>query len=210
MKVLTASAMALIGILNTGCTAVGIRTVEEARYDVVLSEGEFEVRDYKDAVIAETVVNETYERAGSTGFRRLAGYIFGKNRKEQKIAMTAPVIQEDVGEKIAMAAPVIREGTEKGWRMAFVMPAEYELETLPEPIDSNVVLKKVPGKRMATLRYSGSLTAERIREHTEKLMEWIKAKKLRVVSAPRSAGYDPPWTLPALRRNEIHIEIERD
>jgi hypothetical protein len=210
MKEFQTATVILIAILNAGCTVVGIRTVEQAKYDVVLSEGAFEVRDYKDAVIAETVVDEPYERAGNAGFRRIAGYIFGKNRQKQKIAMTAPVIQENVGEKIAMTAPVVREGTEKGWRMAFVMPAEYELETLPEPNDPRVVLKKAPGKRIATVRYRGTMTSESIQEYGDKLTEWIKEKKMRAVSSPRSAGYDPPWTVPALRRNEVHIEIERD
>jgi len=208
MNTKAASVMVAVGILNAGCTVVGIRAVEEARYDVVVSEGDFEVRDYKGAVIAETVVNEEYEDAGGTGFRRLAGYIFGKNRKKTKIAMTAPVIQEHIGENIAMTAPVVREGTEKGWRMAFVMPAEYSLETLPEPLDPNVVLKKVPARRVATLRYRGSLTEISIETHTDRLMEWLKKKSLKAVSPPRSAGYDPPWTVPMLRRNEVHVEVE--
>jgi hypothetical protein len=171
---------------------VGIRTTEEAPYKVLTKDGRMEVRQYESLIVAETVVEANYERSGNIAFRRLGGYIFGDNQQEQKVAMTAPVLQEPV---------------EGNWTMTFVMPADHTMQTLPDPTDSNVVLKTEPPRKVASIRYSGVMTEKRMKEQAEALQAWLDEQGYEVVSAPRSAAYDPPWTAPMMRRNEVHIDV---
>ena len=198
----------LLGILATGCTVFGIRTVEEAGYKVILKDGRFQIREYADALVAETVVDADYGKAGSVAFRRLAGYIFGDNKSTAKIPMTAPVIQEKASERIAMTAPVMQEKSGQGWRMTFVLPARYTLGTVPEPLDPKVVIGKETGRRVAVIRYSGWLSEASMETNAGKLKGWIEQKRYKATSPPRLAAYDPPWTAPFLRRNEVHIDVE--
>ena len=200
------------GLLTTSCSMVGIRTVEEAPYDVVSQEGAFEIREYHPIVVAETTVEADYDEAGNKAFRRLFRYISGKNETRTSIAMTAPVLADPgattKGESIAMTAPVLGEQAGESWRYAFVLPADYTLETAPTPASPDVRLAEVPRRTVAVLRYSGSRDEESMREKTEALREWIVSKGIEPTSAPRSAGYDPPWTLPFLRRNEVMFDVD--
>jgi hypothetical protein len=199
-------------LLSTGCSMVGIRTVEEARYDVLAQEGPFEIREYHPLVIAETTVEASYDEAGGKAFRRLFGYISGKNETRASIAMTAPVLANPDrgtdGESIAMTAPVLGEQRVDGWRYAFVLPADYTLETAPSPANPEVRLAEVPRRTVAVIRYSGSRSEEAMLEKSQDLRDWIASKGIEPTSAPRSAGYDPPWTLPFLRRNEVMFDVE--
>lgn len=184
---------------------------EEVPYTVerTLDSG-VEIRRFGDTVIAETVIESgTFGDAGNAGFRRLAGYIFGDNRGEQKIAMTAPVaMAPDGGQKIAMTAPVSTErDSGGGWRVAFYMPAGYTLETLPQPLDPRVTLRVVPGRLVAALRFSGRGTAEQFAEHTVELTQALADAGIESVGAPWTARYNAPWVLPLLRRNEAMIEV---
>jgi effector-binding domain-containing protein len=201
-------ALFLNSLFLAGCSMVGIRNTEQAAYEVIFRQDEVEIRNYKELIIAETEIDGDYNNSGSIGFNRLAGYIFGRNIQKQQIPMTSPVYREAVSEKIAMTAPVIQQKTNQKWSMAFVMPAEYSLETLPEPLDPMVVIKQIPSKKVAVLVYSGSLNAERITDKSQQLLSWLKANQYTPLSIARSAAYDPPWTIPALRRNEIHIDID--
>jgi hypothetical protein len=159
-------------------------------------------------VVAQTEVNADYKNSSSQGFQRLAGYIFGNNKKQQKMAMTAPVIQEQEAETIAMTAPVLQQKSGSVWLMAFILPQGYSLSNAPEPLDSAVVIKEIPGKKTAVIRYSGSLSEQGIEEKSEELKSWLSQQGYKAISSSRSAAYDPPWTLSFLRRNEIHIDIE--
>jgi effector-binding domain-containing protein len=201
-------ALFLNSLFLAGCSMVGIRNTEQAAYEVIFRQDEVEIRNYKELIIAETEIDGDYNNSGSIGFNRLAGYIFGRNIQKQQIPMTSPVYREAVSEKIAMTAPVIQQKTNQKWSMAFVMPAEYSLETLPEPLDPMVVIKQIPSKKVAVLVYSGSLNAERITDKSQQLLSWLKANQYTPLSIARSAAYDPPWTIPTLRRNEIHIDID--
>jgi hypothetical protein len=192
----------------TGCTVFGIRTVEQAQYSVLLEDGAIQIRQYKGFIVAETTVEAEYKESSSIGFRRLAGYIFGKNKRDETIAMTAPVLQEETGEKISMTAPVVQEKIGTNWRMSFVMPAKYTMDTLPAPIDPNVVLREIQGKKVAAITYRGLLSEENIEKKSKALEGWLEDKGYTIISQPRSAGYDPPWTIPFLRRNEVLIDIE--
>ncbi len=202
----------LFVILNTlflsACSIFGISSVEEAGYNVLKDNANIQIRQYKPLLTAQTEVEANYETASSKAFQRLFDYISGNNKKQQKIAMTTPVIQEKQSEKIAMTAPVFQEKSDKTWFMSFVLPVDYTLANAPVPLDSSVVLKEVPSKKVAVLTYTGFLSEQTIDEKTNELKSWLESNGYKAISLSRSAGFNPPWTLPFLRRNEIHIDIE--
>jgi hypothetical protein len=170
-----------------------------------------EIRDYKPMIAAEVTVTGERKEAISEGFRLIADYIFGNNEPKAKIAMTTPVTQQadakKSGEKIAMTAPVIQQGDGKSWKVQFIMPAEYTLATLPKPVNPVVKLREVKGKQMVVIRFSGSTGDENIAKRTAELQAYVKANKLRTKGEPVLAFYDPPWTLPFFRRNEVMLEL---
>jgi hypothetical protein len=195
-------------LLLAGCSVLGKRTAAEPPYTVLAGAGEYEVRQYAGMVVAETVVEGEYARTSGPAFSRLAGYIFGKNRSKTKISMTAPVLQEQASEKLAMTAPVIQEKKGTAWVMAFVMPEGSTLSSLPEPLDPSVTLRKVPARRIGVIRYSGMHSESNLESNAAKLAVWLESKGYRMISRPRAASYDPPWTIPFMRRNEVHIDVE--
>lgn len=207
------SSISLLFILPliSGCSVFGINSVEEASYAVVKAQEHFELRRYEPMVIAETYVEGEFDDSGDEAFRQLFRYISGDNIPSSKIAMTAPVIVDNSepqsGEKISMTAPVLEELQGSGWRYMFVLPAEFSIEDAPVPLNQKVKLTTEPEKRVAVLRFSGFLDEDRINEYTELLTQWIESNGLTPVSKPRWAGYNPPWTIPFLRRNEIMIEV---
>lgn len=198
------------GIVVLGAVMWGpiVSNVEQAKYNVVESSGSIEIRDYAPKIIAQTEVAGERKEAINQGFRTIADYIFGNNTSAQKVAMTAPVMQQQ-SEKIAMTAPVMQTGDGNNWSVAFVMPDEYTMEALPKPNNDLVKLIEVPGKRFAAIRFSGLASDENLQGHTEKLKAYIESNNLSVISAPAYAFYNPPWTLPFMRRNEIMIEISK-
>ncbi len=187
----------------------GVVDVEEASYEVLSEHGSIELREYAELVLVETQVDADFEEAGEIAFRRLFAYISGANSSNDEIAMTAPVIAsgEAQGEQIAMTAPVLSQREETGWRYAFVLPASFTIESAPLPLNTSVALAKRPSQKVAALRLSGSWNEAELREQAKVLIEWIEAEGLVATSSPRFAGYNPPWTLPFLRRNEIMIEV---
>ena len=177
--------------------------VEEPRYNVIESDGRIEVREYAPMIVAETQVLGTRKEAIRQGFRRIAAYIFGSNTPAQKIAMTAPVTQQQTSIPCDSAEPVDRQA----WIVRFVMPATYILETLPAPNDSRVKLLSLGARRYVVIRFSGSSNDQNIRRHLDMLRKHVDEQNLRILGHPVMAFYDPPWTLPFLRRNEIWLEI---
>ena len=186
-----------------------VQAIEETKHEVIESEGDFELRQYPPHIVAETLVEGDFITVGNEAFRRLAGYINGQNRRKQTIPMTAPVSQEADSVKIPMTAPVNQERAGEKWRIAFLMPAAYALETLPEPLDSRVELKKVPERLMAALKYSGTWSKSRYEVKQEQLMEWIERRGLKQIGEPVFARYNPPFTPWFLRRNEVLIPVDR-
>ena len=197
----------IIGSFSLG--AGEVMAIEESSYTVVEQVDSFELRMYEPSIVAETLVEGDFSEVGSEGFRRLAGYIFGKNRKQQDIDMTAPVSQESASEKIAMTAPVSQETVDGKWRITFTMPAEYSMETLPMPLDDRVILKQEPGRLMAAIRYSGTWSRARYQEKEASLRSFIGEHALKIVGEPVFARYNAPYTLWFLRRNEVLIPVER-
>ncbi|MGV8804886.1 MAG: SOUL family heme-binding protein [Polaromonas sp.] len=206
--------------------------VEEPKFEVLAQDGNYEIRKYGAVIIAETLVQGDIGAASEKGFRLIADYIFGNNqapasvppaaaeqKSSEKIAMTAPVVAEPVAgsSKIAMTAPVTVEPaadalsiqTASQWRIHFVMPSQYTLASLPKPKNEAVKLRELPPATFAVLSYSGLNTTSRVQEKTEELQRWMASKNIEPLGPPQLARYDPPWTLPMWRRNEIKIEIRR-
>jgi effector-binding domain-containing protein len=183
--------------------------VAEPKFSVVATQGDIEIRAYPSAIVAEVEVAGERKQAINEGFRLIAGYIFGGNTPRQKISMTAPVTQQR-GEKIAMTAPVTQQGKGDVWKVRFVMPEGYTLETLPRPNDERVKLIAVPSKRFVVIRFSGSQGDKNMKPHQEKLLEYVRDHKLLTTGEPILAFYNPPWTLPFLKRNEVMVELLSD
>lgn len=196
---------------------------EEPKFEVLSKDNSIELRRYAPFVVAETWVEGDMSEASNKGFRAIAGYIFGDNKaaggtEPAKIAMTAPVTLEPAAasQKIAMTAPVTIEPQAgetltlegaKRWRVHFVMPSQYTLATLPKPNNAAVTLREVPAKTWAVLSFSGFNTEARVQQHTDELLAWVGARKMTRMGSPQLARYDPPWTLPMFRRNEIMVEV---
>ncbi len=206
----------LLSLLLTGCSVVGIRSdTEQPNYVVVEQlDDDVEVRRYGPRVYAETVVEDDAgaEESRSAAFRILADYIFGANRGEDEIAMTAPVETRDRGDKIAMTAPVETAPADEGggYAMRFFLPAGYSLESAPEPTDSRVRLGRLPEQTMAVLRFSGGRGEERVAEKKARLLARLETTSWRPTGEPVAYLYDPPWTIPFLRRNEVAVPVTKD
>jgi hypothetical protein len=186
--------------------------IEEPAYRLIESDGSFELRQYAPQVVVETRVEGGFESAGNVAFGRLFRYISGNNVAQQKIAMTAPVTQSGDaprGEKIAMTAPVSQVADGKAFRVAFVLPAEYSLETAPKPLDPTVQVRKVPARLVAAWRYSGRWTEANYTDNERQLREAMKQRGLHGSGEPILARYNPPFTPWFMRRNEILIPVEQ-
>ncbi len=193
-------------------SAVPAQAIETPRYRVerTLADG-IEVRRYEPMLLAETTVATTdYRRAGNEAFRVLANYIFGDNQGRRDIAMTAPVEQRRArdGTGIAMTAPVEQRASEAGWTVTFMMPSEWQRETLPLPNDARVVIRELPERRIAAIRFSGTWSAKAFAAREAELVDAVTRAGLVMVGEPWTARYDPPWTPWFMRRNEILVELE--
>jgi hypothetical protein len=192
---------AFIAITLSGCSSVA-----EPSFSVVQAEPPFEIRDYAPMLVAETKARGDRDQAVNAGFRVLADFIFGSNTARTEIAMTAPVTQAK-GEEIAMTAPVTQAGEDGAWTIGFVMPANYTMATLPLPNDPRVTIREVAARRVAVVVYPGSSGETEVRAKTAALQLWMRRMGLDAAGSPVVARYDPPWTLPMFRRNEIQIEV---
>ena len=175
----------------------GPMTYESPAYEVEREIEDVEIRRYEPYVVAETYVRAPLERAGNGGFRRLAGYIFGDIRTvdggSTKIAMTTPVTQDLVGDT---------------YRVRFMMPSEYELDSLPNPTDERVTLVRVDGLLLGAISYSGRWSASGFDQHLRRLRSTLDAHGFSTVGEPIWARYDPPWKPWFLRRNEVLLPVE--
>ncbi|MCE8001044.1 MAG: heme-binding protein [Rhodobiaceae bacterium] len=201
------SVVMLIGLSSlAACSLFGGEAAPEPDYRVVLEEGAFEVRDY-DALV---VVKTTMADGSRSAFGRLFDYISGQNEAERKIAMTAPVLNAtaDAGTEIAMTTPVF-QSVEGVGEMIFVLTKGFTLETAPLPTDPKVSLATLPPRRLAVIRYSGALNAGAANQEA-RLRAWLETEGLQPDGPAEVAGYNPPWTLPPFRRNEVLIPVRID
>ena len=198
----------VLGMLALLAAPLMSQAIEEPAYTVERAGPVMEIRAYAPYVVAEVVVQGTADEASSQGFSLLAGYIFGKNRGERKMAMTAPVTQTAEPVKIDMTAPVTQSAAEGGgYRVQFVLPQSVTLATAPEPIDPQVQLREVPASRMAVIRYSGFWTQENQDEHLARLEAALRAEGQAWTGEPMLSRYNPPWTPWFMRRNEIWLRL---
>ena len=199
----------LIILLSTfflnSCVSVGI---EKAKYTVIERIGNFEIRQYKSQIIAETIVDSDFDNAGNIAFGKLFNYISGNNRKKESIAMTTPVNQKAGSEKISMTAPVNQQISENKWVISFLMPSKYTMETIPEPLDPNITLREINPRKIAAFRYSGSWSKKRYEANKARLEKFISDKQLQVIGEPIFARYNPPFQLWFLRRNDVLIPVK--
>ena len=166
--------------------------IESPSYKVIKSFEDFEIRNYDAMVVAKTEIkSEAYEESSSSGFRTIANYIFGGNKENQQIAMTSPVIME-MGEKSSMS---------------FVMPEEHAIENLPEPNSKNVEIIQIQPKTYAVLEFTGYANDKKIKKHTKRLLQFMKAENLVPIGTIKYLGYNPPWQVLG-RKNEVAVEVD--
>ncbi len=166
---------------------------EEPTYQLIEKSGAFEIRDYGSITIAEMMVNDDFDSAGSRAFGTLFGYISGKNQTKQKIAMTAPVMQQ--------------AEADGSYRVGFIAPSSYSLKSAPVPADPNVRLRELPSQRMAVIRYSGRWTEKNFREHEARLLVFIRDRKLGAMGSSIYARYNAPFVPWPMRRNEVMVPV---
>jgi hypothetical protein len=183
--------------------------LEEPAYSVIASTGNYEVRRYEPYLVAEVDVDGNFGSAGNDAFRMLAGYIFGDNVPEQKMAMTAPV-ESTAGTKMAMTAPVTSRsaGDTNRYTYAFVMERKYTLDTLPKPTNPEVRIVPREGRVMAVRRYSGTWSENRYRDNEDQLLAALNDNSIDVIGDPVFARYNAPFTPWFMRRNEVMVEID--
>ena len=182
----------LLFTLTLGAGSSMADSVEEPEFVSIANIGEVEIRSYPAVIQAVTTLRDSEET--TRGFRRLAGFIFGSNDAKHEISMTAPV-----QETLDVDHP----------ELAFTMPADYSMKNLPTPDDPAVSLNVVPARTVAVISFSGWATAAKIRNHKRQLQLVLHSHNIEYASGPILNQYNPPWTLPFLRRNEIMLEIER-
>jgi hypothetical protein len=203
--------LARISIGVVALTFAGaLMATEEPKFSILEKTPPFELRSYAPMILAEVQVEGDLDEASSQGFRLIAAYIFGQNQVSEKIAMTAPVAVEEQlpkSAKIAMTAPVNIESNSGKWTVSFVMPSEYTMESLPKPLNSKVQLRQIPAVKRAAITFSGFYNESKVAERTLELEDWMRTKNLQAVGSPKFARYNPPWTLPFMRRNEIMIDV---
>lgn len=200
-------ALILIGLALGGLMG-GCGSVEKADYTVLAEDDRFEIRRYEPYIVAETTVDAGFDEAGDIAFDRLYGYISGDNRTTDEIAMTAPVNQQARSEEIAMTTPVNQQASGDRYVVSFIMPSKYTMETLPQPNNPAVTLRRVPARTVAALRYSGSWSQQRYEDHLAKLRSLLAEKDFDPIGDPVFARYDPPFKPSFLRRNEVLIPVE--
>ena len=181
----------LLSLLLLGCSV----SAPEPKYTTVLSDGDFQIRDYGALTVAEVRVTGSQWGAANRGFRLLAHYIFGGNARQQKIEMTAPVTQERL--------PVSERADGDAWIVRFIMPEGFTPATLPPPEDEEVRLLQLPPSRHALVTFSGWALPFLVRSETSRLQHWMQERRLQPAGPVSLAQYDPPWTIWFLRRNEI-------
>ena len=198
--------VAILGIWMLG-SYLAVRNIEEPAYTVVEKRSGYEIRAYAPYIIAETQVSGTYAQALGGGFRVIADYIFGNNTTKESISMTAPVLERR-SEKIAMTVPVTTElGSDTSRTVSFVLPSTYTMDTLPTPNNEAVTLTKVPAQTVAALRFSGYATEQRVAKKKELLLARLATDNVTIIGTEQVAQYNPPLSMPLLRRNEILIQI---
>jgi hypothetical protein len=207
----TLAAVVIILLLWTLGAYMAIRTIEEPKYTVVSVADGYEVRDYAPSIAATTTVGGAdYDAAINEGFRRIADYIFGNNTAETGISMTAPVQETSkTSAPIAMTVPVLEQGNSTQRIVSFIMPSAYTMASIPKPNNPAVVLLERPAYRAAVLSFSWGTGASRVAAKKAELMQLLVRDTMPALTEPTVALYNPPFTPPFMRRNEVLVEISK-
>jgi hypothetical protein len=218
MRSLATQAVFLAATLAAVGAHAQLFSLEQPKFQSLEKDAEFELRQYSPMVVAEVVVQGDLTSAGKEGSRLVKQYIFRegpnasldqKKPASEKISMTLPVTMEKEPEKISMTLPVTMEAQSKStYRLHFVMPSSYTLETLPKSADPRVTVRAVPEQKFASIRFSKFSTEANVAEHTALLRKWMDKKGLVANGPPQFARYDPPSVPPLLRRSEILIPVQ--
>ena len=209
----------LIGGLLLISKGVVAAETEEPDYTVLMQEDDFELRRYDEQLVAQTWVSGDQDSASREGFKVFADYIFGNHTapsgERSKISMTAPVTmqsqansKDNASQKIAMTAPVSMQQSDGKWRVQFTMPSQYTMQTLPKPNNPNVEIIEVPAQTYGVIKFSWWAGEDKVAEKTEALRAWMQDQNLAITGEPELARYNPPWTLPFMRRNEVMIAYQ--
>jgi hypothetical protein len=190
-----------------GCSVFGIRSgTPEPTYQVIAKAGPAEIRQYAPRLAASVTIPGDELQARYQGFRRLAGYIFGGNTQKTSISMTAPVAQSSA--KIAMTAPVAQTRNSTGsWTITFFMPANYTMANLPKPADPGIFIHNLPASLDAVIRFSGIPGTTPVAREQAALLQALSRSEWVATGEPVALFYDPPWTLPWCRRNEVAVPV---
>ena len=200
----------ILGIIWVAYSYLSVRGIEHPQYAVLKKYHGYEVREYDPNLAAEVAVTGSQQESLRRGFKILFDYISGNNRKQESIKMTAPVTQqsEEKSEAIAMTTPVMQEQGKGSHVISFMMPANYTIDTLPVPVDPAITIVQREKKKAAVLRFAGYATEEKIMKKQARLKELLEKDGYRILSSFHLALYNPPWTPPFMRRNEVMFEIQ--
>lgn len=196
----------------------GIHLNEKPEFQVLKKVGDVELRSYSELTIASVTLSGDFDSFRERAFRKLAGYLFGKNSAAKGIEISSVELGEEVkkvasepegeAEQMAMTAPVLQQETARGWVMSFVLPKKYTEATAPVPLDSAVKISTIPSRTVAVLQYSGNNTEEKMKEQLAKLRKWVSSDPAySLVSEPFCAQYDAPFVIPFLKTNEVQAEV---
>lgn len=172
----------------------GIRLNEQPQYEIVRKDGDIQLRKYNKSLIAQVTVAGEYEDAVKNAFKVLADFIFGGNKSESTIEMTSPVFQEQ---------------RHQAWTLSFIMPEKFNLASIPQPINPKIKLLELPSRTTAVIEYSGNNNEEKMMQAEQDLKAWLYSEGMTPKSETRWAQYDPPFTVPFLKKNEAHIDVFR-
>lgn len=215
----TGTILFIVGLFVSACSVFGGKAAEEPQYEVVLTDDDIEVRSYESFAVAWTTAPGPFDEAVRTGFQRLFEYIKGANVSAAGIDMTAPVLTEPERLEVGaiVAAPERDEETDEpttltgpgidGWSIGFVLPVDYTAETAPVAVGADVFISDVAARCVASIRFSGMLGAEAGEEERQRLERWMETRGLEHEGDWQMAGYNPPWTIPMLRRNEVLVSL---
>ena len=198
----------IVVVLVFGAAMIGpiMSNVEVPAYNILKKEQNIEIRQYPPLIIAEVKTAGSRQDSIGNGFRILADFIFGNNEGEKQLSMNGPITQQQ-GIKIAMTAPVQQEKTDTEWAISFIMPSKFSIDTIPNPINDRIKIIQIPSKRYAVITFSGRSTETNLTKHTNELENYMNGSSYSKVGNAKYAFYNPPWTLPFLRRNEVQFEI---
>tara|TARA_B100001248_G_scaffold236141_1_gene199360 strand:+ start:313 stop:1017 length:705 start_codon:yes stop_codon:yes gene_type:complete len=198
----------LLSVLTFGAAMIGpiMSNVEVPAYKILKKEQNIEIRQYPPLIIAEVKTAGSRQASISDGFRILANFIFGNNEGEKQLSMNGPITQQE-GIKIAMTAPVQQEKTDAEWATSFIMPSKFSIDTIPNPINDRIKIIQIPSKRYAVITFSGRSTEENLSKQTNELEKYMNRSSYSKAGNAKYAFYNPPWTLPFLRRNEVQFEL---